>query len=59
MQEFNKNHYGMALSYYSMGFVYKNYGEQLCINGSFKDVCEEDHLKYLVDSLVISHQKAI
>ena len=30
IRDFSKNHYGMALSHFSMGYTYKWFGDKLC-----------------------------
>ena len=60
MAEFNKNHYGIALSLYSMSYVYRKFKQYLCINNElFKGLCDPAHTKYLVADEAAAEAKAM
>jgi len=49
MQEFEKNIYGMALSFYTIGFIYQEFAQHLSLSESrFKNYCKEEHKHYMV-----------
>lgn len=60
MQEKEKNAYGMALSSYTLGYIYENFAEELCKESSkFTGLCLEEHERYLVKNETESFKKAI
>ena len=56
--EFEKNYYGMALSLFSLGYIYRFYDQYLSRDNSFSQRCEEDQKHFLVESISKSHEKA-
>ena len=52
MQEFEKNHYGMALTLYTLGYIYKTFAKELSQNNElFAGLSNVEHAKYFVDSV--------
>ena len=58
INQFNQNNYGLALSSYSLGYIYEAFAEELCRTSRFATHCLEDHEKYLVDDIADSYLKA-
>ena len=60
MKEFNKNHYGLALSFYSLSYIHRKFKQYLCVNNElFKGICDPEHTKYLVPDEVAAEAKAM
>ena len=54
-----KNNYGIGLSAYSLGYVYRNYAEHLCVQGRFAPHCKQLDRKYLQKSTEACQQEAL
>ena len=43
LREFDPNHYGVALSVYTLGYTYRAFAPYLCIDGPYEGLCEQEH----------------
>ena len=55
LREFDPNHYGVALSVYTLGYTYRTFAPYLCVDGPYEGLCEQEHVKYLTESVKESH----
>ena len=55
------NHYGIALSSYTIGYIYKEYAEHLCNHNDniFIECFSEEDQRFLVSDLAASYDKAV
>lgn len=44
------NHYGIGLTYFTIGYAYMRFSRELCKTSEYGELCEPSHLSLLVDT---------
>ena len=57
-KEFTENHWGLALAYYNLGYIYEKFANDLQENSHFAQFCRKEHKDYLVVGKYASYAKA-